>query len=126
MLKNGEKSRQAVSIAAEHQLIETDDIRERSDVTDAFDGVEELLLRDGRSGDPRRGGGGVGRRAEEEGVGPDADEAAEGEVGDDVGGLEDLHGGGARIVAGVEPRGDAGAVVGDAGAEAHRRLHHVH
>ncbi|KAL0928808.1 hypothetical protein M5K25_000731 [Dendrobium thyrsiflorum] len=55
------------------------------------------------------------------GGGPEVDEAAEGEVGDEVGGGKRLHGDGASCVAGVEPALDGGAVVGDAGTEAHRR-----
>jgi len=39
--------------------------------------------------------------------------------------LEELHGCGAGVVAGVEPALDAGAVVGDSGAEAHRGFHNI-
>ena len=53
------------------------------------------------------------------------DEAAEGEVGDEVGGAEREHGGRARGAAGVEPPLDGGPVVGDAGAEADGRAHDV-
>lgn len=56
-------------------------------------------------------------------VGPDLDEAVQGAIGDKVFGVEDLHGGGTRVVAVVEPALDAGAIVGDAGAEAHRGFH---
>lgn len=49
----------------------------------------------------------------------------QGAVGDEVLAMEDLHGGRTRVVAVVEPALDAGAVVGDSGAEAHRGLHHV-
>ena len=60
-----------------------------------------------------------------DGVGPDLDEAVQGAVRNEVLSLEELHGGGAGVVAGVEPALDAGAVVGDSGAEAHRGFHHV-
>ena len=39
--------------------------------------------------------------------------------------MEELHGGGAGVVAVIEPALDAGAVVGDAGAEANRGFHDV-
>lgn len=60
------------------------------------------------------------------GLGPEVDQTAESEVGDEVLGLEDLHGGGTGVVAGFEPVLDAGALVCDAGAEAYGRPHHVH
>ena len=59
------------------------------------------------------------------GVGPDPDEAFEGVVWDEVFGVEDLHRGRTRVVAAVKPPLDAGAVVGDARAQAHRGFHHV-
>lgn len=59
------------------------------------------------------------------GVGPDLDEALERVVGGEVCGGEELHGGGAGVVAGVEPALDAGAVVGDAGGEADGGFHDV-
>ncbi|ONK71343.1 uncharacterized protein A4U43_C04F7500 [Asparagus officinalis] len=55
--------------------------------------------------------------------GPDVDEAAEGEVGDEVGGGEGDHGGRARGVPGVESVLDRPAIVGDAGAEADGGAH---
>ncbi|KAH0470697.1 hypothetical protein IEQ34_000420 [Dendrobium chrysotoxum] len=79
-------------------------------------GVGEGASKVGERGEMLVGRGGGGR--------PEVDEAAEGEVGDEVGGVEGLHGCGASGVAGVEPTLDGGAVVGDAGAEAHRRPHH--
>lgn len=57
---------------------------------------------------------------------PEVDEALKGEVGDKVLGGEDLHGGGTSVVAGLEPVLDAGAVVGDPRAQAHRGFHHLH
>lgn len=55
-----------------------------------------MLFRDfRRERGEQRGGGGFRR------VGPEVDEAAEGKVGDDVGGGEDLHGGRTSVVAGV-------------------------
>lgn len=56
---------------------------------------------------------------------PDGDEAVKGEIRDDVLGREKLVGGGTGIVAGFEPPLDTGTVVGDAGAETHRRPHDV-
>lgn len=61
----------------------------------------------------------------EERVRPDLDEALEGVVGDEFFGVEQLHGGGAGVVAGVEPALDAAPVVGDAGAQADRGFHDV-
>ncbi|OWM70145.1 hypothetical protein CDL15_Pgr025995 [Punica granatum] len=81
---------------------------------------EEVEIRDlarTRVSSEERGeevGGGEGR-GEAGGVGQDANEALEGEVGDEVGGGKDLHGGGAGVVTGVEPVLDARAVVDDAG-----------
>lgn len=46
-------------------------------------------------------------------------------IGDEVLVGEDLHGGGAGVVAAVKPPLDAAAVVGDAGAEADGGFHHV-
>ncbi|KAM7514706.1 hypothetical protein LguiA_004289 [Lonicera macranthoides] len=54
-----------------------------------------MLFRDIRRERGEQRGGGFRR------VGPEVDKAAEGEVGDDVGGGEDLHGGRTSVVAGV-------------------------
>lgn len=64
-------------------------------------------------------------RASEERVRPDVDEALEGVVGDEFFGVQQLHGGGAGVVAGVEPALDAAPVVGDAGAQADGGFHDV-
>lgn len=58
-------------------------------------------------------------------VSPDLDEPVQGAVRDDFLAVEDLHGGGAGVVAVVEPALDAGAVVGNSGAEAYRGFHDV-
>lgn len=83
-------------------------------------GVWGQRRRKGR-GEGRAGGGWVGRGRD----GPLLYEGVEGEVGDEVGGGEDLHGGGASVVAGVEPLLDARPIVGDAGAERDGRFHDV-
>lgn len=70
-------------------------------------------------------GEGLGGRVGGAGVGPDVDEALEGVVGDELFGAQELHGGRAGVVAGVEPALDAAAVVGDAGAQTHGGFHHV-
>ena len=80
------------------------------------DGSEDLVR-----GRERFGRGWVAKKR----IGPDLDEALESTVGDEVFGMEELHGGGAGVVAGVEPALDAGAVVGDSGAEADRGFHDV-
>lgn len=83
-------------------------------------GVWGQQRRKGRGGGGARGGW-VGRGHD----GPLLYEGVEGEVGDEVGGGEDLHGGGTSVVAGVEPRLDAGPIIGDAGAERDGRFHDV-
>ncbi|KAK3009447.1 hypothetical protein RJ639_013206 [Escallonia herrerae] len=85
----------------------------------ALDLVDEV------AGLVRGGQVGLGRGTSEDRVGPDLDEAVEGVVGDEVLGVEDLHGGGTRVVAAVEPALDAGPVVGHPRAQAHRGFHHV-
>lgn len=69
------------------------------------------------------GGEGFGGGGGEE---PEADEAVEREIGDEVFGGKNLQGGGTRVVAWVEPALNAGAIVCDAGAEAYGRAHDVH
>lgn len=59
------------------------------------------------------------------GLGPDLNEAVQGAVWDQIFVVENLHRGGAGVISGVEPPLDAGAVVGDARAEADRRFHEV-
>lgn len=54
----------------------------------------------------------------------DLDEALEGVIWDNFFSFEDLYGGGTSVVAAVEPPLDAGVVVTDAGASAHRRFHY--
>lgn len=49
-------------------------------------------------------------------VEPEVDEAAEGEIGDEISGRENLHGGRTSIVAVGKPRLNRTAVVRDAGA----------
>lgn len=60
-----------------------------------------------------------------EGIGPNLNESLEIRIGNEVVVVEDLHGGGASIMAGVEPALDAGAVVGDTGGQTDGRLHEV-
>lgn len=59
------------------------------------------------------------------GVSPDPDKPLEGKVGDKFLGVEHLHGGGAGVVAVVEPALDARTIVGDSGAEADGGFHDV-
>lgn len=56
---------------------------------------------------------------------PRGDKALKGEIRGKVLAWEGLHGGGAGVVAVVEPFLDAGTVVGHSRAETHWRLHHV-
>ena len=58
-------------------------------------------------------------------VGPDLDEALQGVVGHKVLTVQHLHGGRTSVVAVVEPPLNTRPIIGDAGGETHRRLHHV-